>query len=129
MNESRITAAPPSLEAWLGEIKAETRSEGIGIFLMHNGIVRATTKHDGRPVCGLEYTCDRARLAEAVAKAEAKPGVAAVRVWVNEGQLTVGEDMIYALVAGDVRSNVTPVWSTLMDRIRHEVTTKRDILA
>ena len=119
----------PSLDAWLSELKAAAGSGGIGIYLMHNGVVRVTSKGEGRPVSGLELTCDRGRLSAAVAEAEAMPGVTGVRVWVNEGSLAVGDDMIYALVAGDVRSHVVPAWTHLVKTIRTEVVTKREILA
>ena len=46
--------SPPPLEAWLSEIKAETGGDGVGIFLMHNGIVRATSKADGCAVAAME---------------------------------------------------------------------------
>lgn len=119
--------SPPSLDGWLREIKTQTEGEGVGIFLMHNGVVRASSKADGSAVAGMEISCDHARLAEAVAAAEAMPGVAGVRVWVNEGRLGVGDDMVYALVAGDVRTNVLPAWTNLVKTMREDVYTKREI--
>ena len=124
-----MEGSKPSLEAWLSEIKAETGGDGVGIFLMHNGIVRATSKGDGCAVAGMEITFDREVLAEAIAAAEAMPGVAGVRVWINEGRLAVGDDMVYALVAGDVRTNVLPAWTNLVKTMRERVYAKREILA
>jgi molybdopterin synthase catalytic subunit len=129
MSSSGGNGSPPSLEGWLSEIKAETGGDGVGIFLMHNGIVRATSKGEGRAVAGMEITYDREVLAEAVAEAERMPGVAGVRVWINEGRLDVGDDMVYALVAGDVRTNVLPAWTNLVRTMRERVYAKREILA
>ena len=129
MNPSRNDGSPPSLEGWLSEIKAETGGEGVGILLMHNGIVRATSKHGGRVVAGMEISYDRDLLAQAVAEAEDMPGVAGVRVWINDGRLAVGDDMVYALVAGDVRTNVLPAWTNLVKTMRERVYAKREILA
>jgi molybdopterin synthase catalytic subunit len=80
-------------------------------------------------VAGMEITCDREVLAEAIAETEAMPGVAGVRVWINEGRLAVGEDILYALVAGDVRTNVLPAWTNLVKTLREKVYSKREILA
>ena len=54
------------------------------------------------------------------------PGVAGVRVWINEGRLAVGDDMVYALVAGDVRTNVLPAWTNLVKTMRERVYAKRE---
>jgi molybdopterin synthase catalytic subunit len=101
-----MSKARPSLEAWLDEIKRDSGNRGIGIFFIHTGVVRDTTR-DGSAVSGLEVSCDRERLGEVIAQVEAMPGVAGARAWINEGTLAVGEDFICALVAGDVRKNVS----------------------
>jgi len=129
MNGSRKSGSPPSLEGWLSEIKAESGSGAVGIFLMHNGVVRATSKAGGLDVDGMDISYDSELLATAVAEAEAMPGVAGVRVWINEGRLAVGDDMVYALVAGDVRTNVLPAWTNLVKTMREKVYSKREILA
>ena len=116
-----------SLEAWLDEIKRDSKAPAIGIFFIHNGIVRGTTS-DGAAVCSLNLSYDAERLAEVIAQVEAMPGVAAARAWINEGNLPVGEDMICALVAGDARKNVLVAWQTLVRRIKSEVITQQETL-
>jgi molybdopterin synthase catalytic subunit len=117
----------PRLQEWLDEIKSDSASPRIGVFFTHNGVVRATSR-DGSPVAALELSCNRGRLNEAIAEVQAMPGVMAARAWVNEGTLGVGDDIVWALVAGDVRKNVFKGWATLARRIRHEATTQREIL-
>ena len=117
----------PSLQIWLDEIKADSTGPSIGIFFIHNAVVRGSTR-DGCRMAGLDGSCEREGLARAVADAESMPGVVAARAWVNEGELKVGDDMIYALVAGDVRKNVFGCWQTLVRRIKAEVITAREIL-
>ena len=129
MNDSQGNGSPPSLDGWLSEIKAESGSDAVGIFLMHHGVVRATSKGDRLEVAGMELSYDREVLAEAMAEAERMPGVVGVRVWINEGRLAVGDDMVYALVAGDVRTNVLPAWTTLVKTMREKVYLKREVLA
>jgi molybdopterin synthase catalytic subunit len=117
----------PPLETWLDEIKRCSGSRRIGVFFTHTGVVRATSR-DGLPVEAMEVSCDHERLSEIVAQVETMPGVVAVRAWVNEGVLAVGDDIVWALVAGDIRKNVFGAWETLSRAIRYEVTTQRDIL-
>jgi molybdopterin synthase catalytic subunit len=123
-----MNTARPSLETWLDEIKRGPGHRGIGIFFIHNGLVR-DKRRDGTPVAGLDVTCDGRRLDELVAQTEAMPGVVAARAWVNEGTLAVGDDMIYVLVAGDVRRNALAAWQVLVRLIKSEVVTEREILA
>jgi molybdopterin synthase catalytic subunit len=129
MNDSQENGSPPSLDGWLREIKTESGSDAVGIFLMHHGVVRATSKGEGLDVAGMELAYDREVLAEAIAEAERMPGVVGVRVWINEGRLAVGADMVYALVAGDVRTNVLPAWANLVKTMRERVYSKREIFA
>lgn len=117
----------PSLQTWLDEIKNESKSKEIGIFFIHNGVVRGTTR-EGVAVAGLDISYDRRRLDEALAEVEDMPGVVAARAWINEGTLSVGDDMIYALVAGDIRKNVFRGWETLVRRIKSEVVAASEIL-
>jgi molybdopterin synthase catalytic subunit len=116
----------PSLQQWLDDIKSSSASPGVGVFFAHNGVVRATSR-DGSPVLAMEVSCNRGRLNEVIAQVEAMPGVVGARAWVNEGPLAVGDDIVWALVAGDVRRNVLSAWETLARRIRHEATTHREI--
>ena len=117
----------PPLEEWLTDIKGSAAGPRIGVFFTHNGVVRATSR-DGSAVSAMEVSCDRARLNEVIAQVEAMPGVIGARAWVNEGALGVGDDIVWALVAGDVRKNVFRAWETLSRCIKHEVTTQREIL-
>jgi molybdopterin synthase catalytic subunit len=117
----------PPLGDWLGEIKDCVARPRIGVLFTHAGVVRATSR-DGSVVAGMEVSCDGERLAQVVSQVEAMPGIVGVRAWVNEGRLAVGDDIVWALVAGDVRENVFRAWETLSRRIKHEVTRQREIL-
>ncbi len=116
----------PSLQAWLEEIKSGPDSSRIGMYLMHNGVVRGTAR-DGSVVSGMDLSYDHRHLAEVIAQVETKPGVVAARAWVNEGTLTVGDDIMYALVAGDIRENVFAGLQELVRLIKSEVVAEREI--
>ena len=40
----------PSVDAWLREAKADASAAGCGMYLTHNGVVRATPKAEARGV-------------------------------------------------------------------------------
>jgi len=84
------------------------------------GIVRGTSR-SGEPVRGMTLRCDRDRLAEVLAEAATWPGVVAVRGWVNEGDLSVGDDIMKVLVAGDIREHVFAALQRLVSLIKTDV--------
>ena len=110
----------PDLDAWLAEVKALPGAGDVGMYLCHNGVVRAHSR-DGRAVSGMQLSVDRARLALAVEEAHRKKGVSVVRAWVNEGHLLVGDDIMYVLVGGDIREHVFDALQSLVRAIKTEV--------
>jgi len=111
---------PADVDAWIREVKAQPGSSAIGMILTHHGIVRGTSR-SGENVCGMVLRADRDRLAQALSDAESRPGVVAVRGWVNEGKLAVGDDIMKVLVAGDIREHVFEALQRLVSLIKTEV--------
>lgn len=70
---------------------------------------------------------DRVRLDSALAGARSWEGVFAVRVWVNEGLLSVGDDIMSILVAGDIRENVFGALQRLVALIKTEVVSEAEM--
>ncbi|PKQ20315.1 MAG: molybdopterin converting factor [Actinobacteria bacterium HGW-Actinobacteria-6] len=116
----------PSLDAWLREIKSVGDIAGTGMYLVHNGVVRGTSR-DGRPVSGMILSVDRMRLAELLESARLMEGVTHVRAWVNEGELTIGDDIMYVLVAGDIRDHVFDALGALVRMIKTEVVAEEEL--
>jgi len=116
----------PSIQAWLDEINNGPGSAGIGMLLTHNGVVRGVAR-DGSPVQGMDLSYDGDLLDEVIAQVESMPGVVAVRAWVNGGRLAVGDDIMYALVAGDIREHVFDALQELVRRIKTEVVAEWEI--
>jgi len=115
----------PSLDSWLAEVKREAGAAGTGMYLCHNGVVRSYSR-DGRPVVAMDLSVDRERLEEIVTTARMMEGVTVVRVWVNEGYLEVGDDIMYVLVGGDIRPNVLEALTALVSMIKSEVVTEAE---
>ncbi|MDA8161342.1 MAG: molybdenum cofactor biosynthesis protein MoaE [Desulfobacteraceae bacterium] len=96
-----------------------------GMVLVHNGIVRDHSR-DGRPVASIDVEADSVRLEAILEEARRLPGITAVLAEVRQGHLKVGEDVMLLGVAGDIRDNVISAMTSTLDRIKKEVTKKKE---
>ena len=110
----------PDIDDWIRDVKSQPGSAAIGMILAHQGIVRGTSR-SGEPVTGMSLGADRVRFAEVLTEARTWPGIFAVRGWVNEGQLSVGDDIMRLVVAGDIREHVFEGLQRLVSLIKTEV--------
>ncbi len=55
-----------------------------------------------------------------------RPGIVEVLAELFEGKLVVGEDIMYVLVAGEIRDNVFPVLEETVNRIKKEILNKEE---
>lgn len=123
----------PSLDAWIKEAKADASAKDCGMYLFHNGTVRVTAKAQARegipsaPVTGMEFSYDEAKLAAAVESAKAMKGIHYVRVWLNSGTLSTGDDIMLALVGGDIRPNVLDALTTLVSDIKKNCVIEKEL--
>ena len=92
-----------------------------------NGVVRQSPKALVRqgdtsalPVKGMRFSYDRAGVEAAIAETYRLPGVYYVRVWLNEGELQVGDDIMYLLLGGDIRPHVIDALQFLVGRIKSQ---------
>jgi molybdopterin synthase catalytic subunit len=108
---------------WIANVKRETSQDKVGMLLLHNGVVRGTSRA-GDVVSGMRLDVDDARLLTVVEAAAGKEGVEAVYVWLNRGELTIGDDIMYVLVAGTIRPVVIPALEDLVREIKTTVVTE-----
>lgn len=108
------------IDQWISEIKKECPPDQLGMILTHNGIVRATSKQ-GDPVRAMMLSYDQASLDQVVHRFKSREGIADIRVWINQGQLKVGDDIMYVCVAGRFRRDVLPVFQELIGLIKTEI--------
>jgi|GEM_PF-317417 len=80
------------IDQWITEIKKNCPPESLGMILVHNGLVRATSK-EGRPVSGMKLSYDRAALDELVRRMRDTDGIVDIRILINEGELELGGDL------------------------------------
>ncbi|MCS7164572.1 MAG: molybdenum cofactor biosynthesis protein MoaE [Thermodesulfovibrio sp.] len=114
------------IENWLREIKENPKSKSAGMILIHNGIVRETSK-DGRPVKGMRLSYDSEKLEKIIQDIKSKEGIVDVRVWINQGELKVGDDIMIVLVAGRLRNDVIPALQEIVGKIKNEVVDEKEI--
>jgi len=114
------------VDDWIHEMTAQPGSAAMGMILAHQGIVRGTSRC-GEPVRGMLLRTDRDRLEEVLAEAGTWPGVYAVRGWANEGSLSVGDDIMKVLVAGDIRDNVSAALQRLVSLVKSEVLSESEL--
>lgn len=117
----------PSMDQWLKEAKAHESAPKIGMYLTHNGIVRQSARSkvrqgdpNSKPVSGMVFSYDADLVESVINDARKLEGIYYVRVWLNEGQLKLGDDIMYVLVGGDIRPHVVDALQYLVGRIKTE---------
>jgi molybdopterin synthase catalytic subunit len=128
---SKKKKRPPSIDQWLQEAKAEESALKEGMILVHNGIVRQTPRaqvragvDDGTQVKGMDFDYDQEKVEAAVAETYKMGGVFKIKVWLNQGYLNLGDDIMYVLVGGDIRPHVIEALEFLVEKIKSECVTE-----
>lgn len=124
----------PSMDQWLREAKQHESAPKIGMYLTHNGIVRASAKDkvrfdrkDTQPVTGMLFSYDQEKVNAIIQETYALDGIYYIRVWLNEGRLQVGDDIMYVLIGGDIRPHVVDGLQYLVGRIKAECVTETEL--
>jgi molybdopterin synthase catalytic subunit len=127
-------AERPSLDQWLAEAKAEPCAADCGMFLFHNGVVRRSARakvregaQDAPEVKGMRFSYDAEKVEAAKEMALAMPGIQLVRVWLNEGALNVGDDVMLVLVGGDIRPHVIDALQALVGEIKTHCVVEKEV--
>ena len=123
----------PSMDQWLREAKAHETAPLCGMYLTHNGIVRQTAKarvrhgEDAKDVTGMLFSYDREKVEAVLSDARKLEGIYYIRLWLNEGELAVGDDIMYVLIGGDIRPRVVDALNYLVGRIKNECVTETEL--
>lgn len=123
----------PSMDAWLKEAKAHESAPKIGMYLTHNGTVRQTAKakvrsgaEDTQPVTGMFFSYDQEKVDTIIAETYRMEGIYYIKVWLNEGELSLGDDIMYVLIGGDIRPRVIDGLQYLVGRIKNECVVEKE---
>ena len=96
------------------------------MMLVHNGVVRGWSRNDHSTVASVHITPDREKMAAIVHEMEQRPGIFAIVADAEEGLLKPGDDVLFLVVAGDIRENVKATFAELLDRIKAEAVIKQE---
>ena len=131
----------PSMDAWLEEAKKDPSAQKCGMYLVHNGTVRASAKAVVRDlipdeekekmaaVASLNFSYDAEKVEEAIQQTYKMEGIFYIKVWLNEGILEVGDDIMYVLIGGDIRPHVVDALQALVGTIKNTCVVEQEIYA
>ncbi|UWP59929.1 molybdenum cofactor biosynthesis protein MoaE [Ruminococcus gauvreauii] len=124
----------PSVDIWLREAKTDSSASGCGMYLIHNGVVRQTARakvrlgeKTAKPVTGLLFSYDEEKVSAAAEKTYQMPGICYIRVWLNSGKLSVGDDIMQVLIGGDIRPHVVDALQALVEQIKSTCVTETEL--
>lgn len=133
----------PDMTAWLAEAKQSENADLVGMYLTHNGVVRATPRHavraeaqapaeapgKGAMVAAIDFSYDEEGLERAIAEALTWEGVHYVRAWLNEGQVAVGGSLMYVMIGADIRPHAIAALEKLVGHIKSELVQEKELFA
>ncbi|MGD9475612.1 MAG: molybdenum cofactor biosynthesis protein MoaE [Eubacteriaceae bacterium] len=121
----------PSVDEWLKAAKKDESALQEGMYLVHNGTVRQTPKaqvrqglDDGSKVKGMHFSYDQEKVEAAIRKTFELDGIFHVRVWLNQGELALGDDIMLVLIGGDIRPHVIDGLQFLVETIKSTCVTE-----
>lgn len=127
-------AVPPSLDEWLREAKAAAGAEKCGMYLTHCGTVRQSARarvregdESAASVRGMLFSHDAEKMRRAVDEALAMDGIYFVRVWLADGELKLGDDIMRVLIGGDIRPHVIDALQFLVGKLKNECVSEREL--
>ena len=124
----------PSVDRWLKEAKEDPAAVECGMYLIHNGTVRQTARarvrqgaENSEAVTGMVFRYDAEKVEQAILKAKEMPGIFYIRVWLNEGRLALGDDIMLVLVGGDIRPHVIDALQALVGTIKNDCVVEEEL--
>jgi len=101
-------------------------TDHVGMMLIHNGVVRSWSRKDHATVGRVRVTPDRERMAAICHEMEQRPGIFKILADAAEGELAPGDDLLFLVVAGDIREHVKSTFAELLDRVKAEAVVKQE---
>ncbi|MBL4903615.1 MAG: molybdenum cofactor biosynthesis protein MoaE [Desulfocapsa sp.] len=104
-------------------------ADNVGMILIHNGIARSWSRNTKETVVALEVTPDLAKIEAICQELKKRDGIYEIIAEAKSGTFQPGDDLLFLIVAGDIRENIKPVLAELLDRVKSEALTKKEIMA
>ncbi len=114
-----------NIQTLVEQIKKHPDFHKAGMILCHNGVVRATSR-EGDEVTGLTISVDHDKLKQIIDEQKKTPGIVEILIHINEGKpLKVGDDVMFLVVAGDIRETVIQTLTNTLNLVKTQVTSKK----
>jgi len=104
-------------------------TDNVGMILIHNGVVRNWSRETRAKVTALEVIPDYAKIEQLRQEYLQYEGIFDIIIEAFSGTFLPGNDLLYIIVAGDIRENIKPVLAELLDRVKAEAVTKKEIIS
>jgi molybdopterin synthase catalytic subunit len=104
-------------------------TENVGMVLVHNGVVRSWSRKGGEAVDRLEVHPDQEKISSICQELTKRPGIFSVTAHAKSGTFLPGEDLLFIIVAGDIRESVIPTLTDALNRIKAEAIGKSEHLS
>jgi molybdopterin synthase catalytic subunit len=75
----------------------------------------------------MELSYNQEDLEKCVNNLKKREGITAIRAWINNGLLNIGDDIMIVLVAGRFRTDVLPVFQELLSTIKNEIVYEKEV--
>ena len=73
------------------------------------------------------FSYDEEKVNAVIEEAYKMEGIYYIKVWLNEGRLQMGDDIMYVLIGGDIRPRVVDCLQYLVGRIKNECVTETEL--
>ncbi len=103
-------------------------AENVGMVLVHNGVVRAWSRKTREGVTALKVTPDQEKIEAIRQEFLQRPGIFDIVIEARSGSFQPGDDLLFIVVAGDIRENVKPALADLLDRVKAEAISKQEVM-
>jgi|GEM_PF-104242 molybdopterin synthase catalytic subunit len=115
------------LEALIKEIKKNKEIGKAGMILTHTGLVRETSR-EGRQVEKLKIDPDFNIIEKIVEKNKKRKGIIDIKYYMHDkGILSVGDELMHIVVAGDIRENTIEALTETLNEIKKSAVVKEHI--
>ena len=73
------------------------------------------------------FSYDEEKVNAVIADTYKMDGIYYIKVWLNEGELKMGDDIMYVLIGGDIRPRVVDALQYLVSRVKNECVVETEV--
>jgi molybdopterin synthase catalytic subunit len=82
---------------------------------------------DTKPVVRMDFSYDKEKVDNVINDTYKMDGIYYISTWLAEGELQVGDDIMYVLIGGDIRPHIVDALQYMVGRIKNECVVETEI--